>query len=112
MVGHPGGWTVAYYTINFIRGVALFVIVALIGSGWQFIKPFLSDKDKQVFLVVIPLQVLDNIALIVIDETMPGARGEEKYDYCLLLFWNCVFNSRVLFFIIRLGFLEEPLSSY
>lgn len=75
LVGHPGGWTVAYYTINFIRGVALFVIVALIGSGWQFIKPFLSDKDKQVFLVVIPLQVLDNIALIVIDETMPGARG-------------------------------------
>lgn len=75
LVGHPGGWTIAYYTINFIKGVSLFCIVALIGSGWQFVKPFLSDKDKQIFMIVVPLQVLDNIALVIIDETIPGMRG-------------------------------------
>jgi hypothetical protein len=58
-----------------LKGVMLFTILALIGTGWTFIKPFLSDKDKKVFLVVIPLQILDNIALIIIEETTPGAQG-------------------------------------
>lgn len=54
------------------QGISLFLIVGLIGTGWQFIKPFLSDKDKQIFLFVLPLQVLDNIALVIIDESIPG----------------------------------------
>lgn len=53
----------------------LFVLIALLGTGWTFIKPFLSDKDKKIFLVVIPLQILDNIALIIIEETAPGSQG-------------------------------------
>jgi len=52
----------------------LFVLIALLGTGWSFIKPFLSDKDKKIFLFVIPLQVLDNIAMIVIEETAPGSQ--------------------------------------
>ncbi len=74
ITGHPGGWTVAYFALNAFRGIAMFCIIALIGTGWQFVKPFLTQKDKQIFLVVIPLQVLDNIALIVIEETIPGMR--------------------------------------
>jgi hypothetical protein len=49
-------------------------MIALIGTGWSFIKPFLSDKDKKIFLVVIPLQILDNIAMIVIEESAPGSQ--------------------------------------
>lgn len=56
-----------------LKGIMLFVLIALIGTGWSFIKPFLSDKDKKIFLVVIPLQILDNIALIIIEETAPGS---------------------------------------
>lgn len=73
--GHPGGWDVIYYFFAFLRGVMMFVVIALIGTGWTFVKPFLSDKDKKIFLIVIPLQILDNIAMVVIEETTPGTQG-------------------------------------
>eukprot|EP01102_Stenamoeba_stenopodia_P016809 TRINITY_DN5911_c0_g3_i1.p1 TRINITY_DN5911_c0_g3~~TRINITY_DN5911_c0_g3_i1.p1 ORF type:complete len:439 (+),score=98.89 TRINITY_DN5911_c0_g3_i1:287-1603(+) len=73
--GHPGGWDVIYYFFAFLRGVMMFVVIALIGTGWTFVKPFLSDKDKRIFLIVIPLQILDNIAMVIIEETTPGTQG-------------------------------------
>ena len=35
----------------------LFITIVLIGTGWTFIKHILSDKDKKIFMIVIPLQV-------------------------------------------------------
>ena len=59
--------------------MTLFAVVALIGTGFQFVKPYLSERDKKVFLFVIPLQILDNIALVVIDEMTPGTKGWESW---------------------------------
>jgi len=73
--GSGAGWNIAYYIFAGLKGIMLFVLIALIGTGWTFIKPFLSVKDKKIFLIVIPLQLLDNIALIVIEETAPGSQG-------------------------------------
>jgi len=73
--GHPGGWDIIYYFFAFMRGVMMFVVIALIGTGWTFVKPFLSDKDKRIFLIVIPLQIIDNIAMVIIEETTPGTQG-------------------------------------
>jgi len=72
--GSANGWNIVYYLFAGARGVMMFVIIALIGTGWAFLKPFLSDKDKKIFLVVIPLQILDNIALVVMDEASPGSQ--------------------------------------
>lgn len=58
-----------------LKGTMMFVVIALIGTGWAFIKPFLGEKDKNIFLVVIPLQILANIAIIVLEETAPGSQG-------------------------------------
>ena len=46
----------------------LFTVIMLIGNGWSFLKPFLQDKEMKVLMIVIPLQVLANIASIVIGE--------------------------------------------
>jgi len=73
--GSGAGWSIVYYIFAGLKGIGLFVLIALIGTGWSFIKPFLSEKDKKIFLVVIPLQILDNIALIIIEETAPGSQG-------------------------------------
>jgi len=73
--GHPGGWSVVYFVFAVCKTITMFVLIALIGTGWSFVKPFLSDKDKKIFLIVIPLQVLDNIAMIIIEETAPGSQG-------------------------------------
>ena len=35
----------------------MFVTVLLIGAGWAFIKHVLTDREKRLFMVVIPLQV-------------------------------------------------------
>lgn len=42
-----------------LKGALLFITIALIGTGWAFIKHILSDKDKKIFMIVIPLQVGD-----------------------------------------------------
>jgi len=72
--GSGAGWRIVYYIFAGLKGIMLFVLIALIGTGWAFIKPFLSDKDKKIFLIVIPLQILDNIALIIIEESAPGSQ--------------------------------------
>jgi len=73
--GSAGGWGIVYYLFAGAKGLLMFVLIALIGTGWKFVKPFLSEKDKRIFMIVIPLQLLDNLALIVIEETAPGSQG-------------------------------------
>jgi hypothetical protein len=41
----------------------LFITILLVGTGWTFIKHILSEKDKKIFMIVIPLQVSELITL-------------------------------------------------
>lgn len=75
--GHAELWTVVYYTLAFIKGTFLFTVILLIGSGWSFVKPFLNDKEKKVVFVVLVLQVIDNIAVVVLSHE---TEGESWYD--------------------------------
>ncbi|XP_016450634.1 protein CANDIDATE G-PROTEIN COUPLED RECEPTOR 7-like [Nicotiana tabacum] len=81
--GKPHGWDVAFYIFGFLKGVTLFTVIVLIGTGWSFLKPFLHYREKKVLMFVIPLQVIENIASIVISESGPV----EKH----WLVWNEVF---------------------
>ncbi|KTG37881.1 hypothetical protein cypCar_00011862 [Cyprinus carpio] len=56
-----------------LKGALLFITIALIGTGWAFVKHILSDKDKKIFMIVIPLQVLANVAYIIIESTEEGS---------------------------------------
>ncbi|KAI5435226.1 Protein CANDIDATE G-PROTEIN COUPLED REPTOR 7 [Lathyrus oleraceus] len=71
VTGLPHGWDVLFYIFQFIRVVVLFTVIVLIGTGWSFLKPFLQDREKKVSMIVIPLQVLANLASVVIGETGP-----------------------------------------
>lgn len=73
--GSSDGWNVAYYIFSLFRGVLLFTVIVLIGTGWSFLKPFLSAKEKQVIMVVFPLQVLANVADIILQEQGPAVKG-------------------------------------
>ncbi|XP_073722522.1 protein GPR108 isoform X2 [Misgurnus anguillicaudatus] len=72
--GHPiEAWAVMYYITHLLKGALLFITLALIGTGFAFVKYILSDKEKKIFMIVIPLQVLANVAFIIIEETEEGA---------------------------------------
>ncbi|XP_018538005.1 protein GPR108 [Lates calcarifer] len=78
------GWAVMYYITHLLKGALLFITLALIGTGWAFVKYILSDKEKKIFMIVIPLQVLANVAYIIIESTEEGT--SEYYLWKEILF--------------------------
>lgn len=68
-----------------LKGALLFITIALIGSGWAFVKYMLSDKEKKIFGIVIPLQVLANVAYIVIESREEGASDYGLWKEILFL---------------------------
>ncbi|XP_019872120.1 protein GPR107 isoform X2 [Aethina tumida] len=71
---HLATWAILFYVAHLLKGALLFVIIVLVGTGWTFIKHVLTDRDKRVFMAVIPLQVLANIAEIILEESEEGSR--------------------------------------
>lgn len=85
VTGTPHGWDVLFYIFQFIRVVLLFTVIVLIGTGWSFLKPFLQEKEKKVLMIVIPLQVLANLASVVIGETGPFIKDWVTWNQVFLL---------------------------
>ncbi|KAK6918206.1 Transmembrane protein GPR107/GPR108-like [Dillenia turbinata] len=83
--GYAHGWDVLFYIFSFLKGISLFTLIVLIGTGWSFLKPYLQDKEKKVLMIVIPLQVVANIAGVVVDETGPYARDWFTWKQVFLL---------------------------
>uniref|UniRef100_A0A665T402 GOST seven transmembrane domain-containing protein n=1 Tax=Echeneis naucrates TaxID=173247 RepID=A0A665T402_ECHNA len=79
------GWAVMYYITHLLKGALLFITLALIGTGWAFVKYILSDKEKKIFMIVIPLQVLANVAYIIIESTEEGSSDYYLWKEILFL---------------------------
>ncbi|KAM2625003.1 hypothetical protein TB1_031921 [Malus domestica] len=85
VTGTAHGWDVLFYIFQFLRVILLFTVIVLIGTGWSFLKPFLQEKEKKVLMIVIPLQVLANVASIVIGETGPFIKDWVTWNQIFLL---------------------------
>jgi hypothetical protein len=57
----------------------------LIGSGWSFVKPFLSDREKKVIFMILVLQIVNNIALTVLSNETEGETSYEGWTATLHL---------------------------
>ncbi|KAL0118400.1 hypothetical protein PUN28_009214 [Cardiocondyla obscurior] len=87
---HVEAWAILYYITHLLKGAVLFITIVLIGTGWNFIKHILSDKEKKLFMLVIPLQVLANVAEIIIEESDVGnLRRETSRDMFILVDLVC-----------------------
>eukprot|EP00096_Caligus_rogercresseyi_P014046 TRINITY_DN6590_c0_g1_i1.p1 TRINITY_DN6590_c0_g1~~TRINITY_DN6590_c0_g1_i1.p1 ORF type:complete len:401 (+),score=155.63 TRINITY_DN6590_c0_g1_i1:139-1341(+) len=80
---HIESWAVLYYIIHLLKGGLLFFTIVLIGSGWAFIKHILSDKEKRIFMIVLPMQILANVAYIIVEES---EEGDANHNY-----WKDIF---------------------
>lgn len=94
---HMESWAVLYYITHLLKGGLLFFTIVLIGSGWAFVKHVLSSNEKKVFMVVLPLQVISNVAYIILEES---EQGEATHN-----FWKEVF---VLIDLICCGAIMLP----
>lgn len=83
--GTAHGWDVLFYIFSFLKGITLFTLIVLIGTGWSFLKPYLQDKEKKVLMIVIPLQFIANVAQVVIDETGPFGQEYNTWKQVFLL---------------------------
>lgn len=52
------GWSILYFIFSFVKGVMLFLVILLIGSGWTLMKSYLNSKEKKIIFVVLILQVI------------------------------------------------------
>lgn len=68
-----------------MKGAVLFTTIVLIGTGWTIIKHFLTDRDKKIFMIIIPLQVLANIADIILAESEEGDIEHRTWADILIL---------------------------
>mmetsp|Transcript_11142 Transcript_11142/g.23536 ORF Transcript_11142/g.23536 Transcript_11142/m.23536 type:complete len:697 (-) Transcript_11142:93-2183(-) len=77
VIGHAVFFSAVYYTFAFLKGITLFTVILLIGSGWSFVKPFLSENEKKMIFGILVLQVLNNIAILVLTQE---TEGETSFD--------------------------------
>ena len=73
--GYVIGWNVVYYIFVTLKGISFFTVLLMIGSGWSLLKPTLNDRELKILLIVLPLQLLANIALIIEEERTKGSQG-------------------------------------
>jgi len=69
---HVRTWAIIYYMLHLLKGALLFTTIVLIGTGYFFVKHVLSKKEKNLFMIVIPLQIIANVAQIMIESTEEG----------------------------------------
>ncbi len=74
LYGVSEGWSIVYYIFAGLKGIMLFTVILLIGSGYSLMKNYLSGNEKKVIYLVLILQVIDNIAMIILEETAPGSQ--------------------------------------
>ena len=84
ITGHSELWSVAYYTISFVKGIFLFTVILLIGTGWSFVKPFLNVNEKRIIFSILVLQVINNLAIAVLSQE---TAGEQSFDR-----WNAILH--------------------
>jgi hypothetical protein len=83
VTGHAYFWSGVYYTFAFMKGTFLFTVILLLGSGWSFLKPFLGDREKTMACAILSLQVINNIAIVVLTQKTEGERSFERWTAIL-----------------------------
>ena len=83
ITGHAELWSVVYYAITFVKGIFLFTVILLIGTGWSFVKPFLNVNEKRIVFSILVLQVVNNLAIAILSHETAGERSFDRWNAIL-----------------------------
>ena len=83
VTGHAYFWSGIYYMFAFMKGTFLFTVILLLGSGWSFVKPFLGEREKTMVCIVLGLQVINNIAIVVLTQRTEGEASFDRWTALL-----------------------------
>jgi G protein-coupled receptor 107 len=86
IIGKPGFMSILFYIFQSIRGIMLFTVILLIGSGWTIMKSFLNKTEKKLIAIVLIAQVINEVAMIVLDETAPGSVEWSEWRFAMHIF--------------------------
>jgi hypothetical protein len=50
-------WMYLFFSTHLLKGLLLFGTLILIGTGYSFFKNFLTTRDRNLLMVILPLQV-------------------------------------------------------
>lgn len=83
-----------------LKGSVLFIVILLVGTGWAFIKHILSEKDRKIFMLVIPLQLLTAVADIILEESEEGDAETHMWRniFILVCFYTNSPGFKLIFF--------------
>eukprot|EP01060_Flectonema_neradi_P003601 TRINITY_DN12336_c0_g1_i3.p1 TRINITY_DN12336_c0_g1~~TRINITY_DN12336_c0_g1_i3.p1 ORF type:complete len:396 (+),score=47.65 TRINITY_DN12336_c0_g1_i3:35-1189(+) len=84
--GQVTAWNYLYHTFLMLKGIMLFAVILLIGTGWSLFHQYLSERDKRTLAAIIPLQIMINVSIAVIQETSEGSPTWAFWRDSLLLF--------------------------
>jgi len=65
---HEEAWAILFYVTHVLRGFLLILAILLVGTGWTFVKHVLSVRERKLFIIVIPLQILAVVAQVFLEE--------------------------------------------
>lgn len=65
---HEEAWAILFYITHVLRGFLLIIAILLVGTGFTFIKHVLSERERKLFIIAIPLQILAVVAQIFLEE--------------------------------------------
>ncbi len=86
IIGKPGFMSILFYIFQSMRGIMLFTVILLIGSGWTIMKSFLNKTEKKLIAIVLIAQVINEVAMIVLDETAPGSVEWSEWRFAMHIF--------------------------
>jgi G protein-coupled receptor 107 len=78
-MGNDEYWSILYNLVTFVNLTFFFIVIVLLGTGWSIVTPFIKGRVKYMIFLVLLLQLLNNIAIIVLSQETDGESSYQTW---------------------------------
>jgi G protein-coupled receptor 107 len=77
--GNDDYWSILYNVVTFVNVTFFFIVIVLLGTGWSIVTPFIKGRVKYMIFLVLLLQVMNNIAILVLSQEVDGESSYQTW---------------------------------